>query len=39
MGYTAVFKGWGSLAIDDLIVAYRKAKADCFFREHISSCD
>ncbi|AZE08658.1 hypothetical protein C4K10_0347 [Pseudomonas chlororaphis subsp. aureofaciens] len=31
MGYTAVFKGWGSLTIDDLIVAYRKAKADCFF--------
>ncbi|EOD8932664.1 TPA: RNA-directed DNA polymerase [Pseudomonas aeruginosa] len=31
MGYAAVFKGWGKLTIEDLLVAYRKAKADCFF--------
>lgn len=31
MGYYAKFNGWGSLKIEDLLVAYRKAKADCFF--------
>jgi hypothetical protein len=31
MGYQAEFKGWNSLSIFDLLVAYRKAKADCFF--------
>lgn len=31
MGYEAQFKGWDSLTIEDLLVAYRKAKADCFF--------
>lgn len=31
MTYQAVFTGWGSLTIEDLLVAYRKAKADCFF--------
>ena len=31
MGYRAEFAGWDSLTIEDLLVAYRKAKADCFF--------
>ena len=31
MSYYTKFTGWGSLAIEDLLVAYRKAKADCFF--------
>lgn len=31
MGYKAQFNGWDSLTIEDLLVAYRKAKADCFF--------
>ncbi len=25
------FEGWGSVSIQDMLVAYRKAKADCFF--------
>ena len=31
MSYHAEFTGWSSLTIEDLLVAYRKAKADCFF--------
>ncbi|WOA30136.1 hypothetical protein [Alloalcanivorax xenomutans] len=31
MSYYAKFNGWDSLTIEDLLVAYRKAKADCFF--------
>lgn len=31
MGYTAKFEGWDKLTLEDLIVAYRKAKADCYF--------
>ncbi|WFO19574.1 hypothetical protein ATS73_001550 [Pseudoalteromonas sp. H100] len=31
MGYRAEFTGWDSITIEDLLVAYRKAKADCFF--------
>lgn len=31
MSYEAVFKGWDSLTLSDLLVAYRKAKADCHF--------
>ncbi|MFG1494994.1 hypothetical protein ABMA57_00075 [Saccharospirillum sp. HFRX-1] len=31
MGYEATFNGWKSLTVEDLLVAYRKAKADCFF--------
>jgi hypothetical protein len=31
MTYSAKFSGWNSLTISDLIVAYRKAKADLFF--------
>ncbi|WP_198300748.1 hypothetical protein [Cellvibrio sp. PSBB006] len=30
MGYKAQFDGWDSLTIEDLLVAYRKAKADFF---------
>jgi len=28
MSYQAEFTGWGSLTIEDFLVAYRKAKAD-----------
>ena len=31
MPHKAEFSGWESLTIEDLLVAYRKAKADCFF--------
>lgn len=31
MSYQARFVGWDSLTIEDLLIAYRKAKADCFF--------
>ena len=31
MSYKAEFTGWGNLQFKDLLVAYRKAKADCFF--------
>lgn len=31
MSYQMQFKGWGSLTIEDLLKAYRKSKADCFF--------
>lgn len=31
MSYEARFEGWDSLNIEDLLIAYRKAKADCFF--------
>ena len=31
MSYRAEFNGWDNLTIEDLLVAYRKAKADCFF--------
>lgn len=31
MSYKAVFSGWGKLTLQDLLVAYRKAKADCYF--------
>lgn len=31
MSYQAQFNGWDSLTLTDLLVAYRKAKADCFF--------
>lgn len=32
MTYKAEFTGWNHLAVEDLLVAYRKAKADCFLR-------
>ena len=31
MSYKAKFDGWEKLELADLLVAYRKAKADCFF--------
>lgn len=31
MTYSTNFSGWSDLKIEDLLVAYRKAKADCFF--------
>lgn len=31
MSYQAQFAGWDALSIEDLLIAYRKAKADCFF--------
>lgn len=31
MTYDAKFEGWDSLTIENLLIAYRKAKADCFF--------
>ncbi|MDO8844744.1 hypothetical protein [Methylicorpusculum sp.] len=31
MTYKANFNGWQNLTLEDLLVAYRKAKADCFF--------
>ncbi|WP_420934412.1 hypothetical protein ACOJR9_00035 [Alteromonas sp. A081] len=31
MSYFAKFDGWDELRVEDLLVAYRKAKADCFF--------
>lgn len=31
MTYTANFTGWKDLKIVDLLIAYRKAKADCYF--------
>jgi hypothetical protein len=32
MIYQPQFNGWEALTLDDLLVAYRKAKADCFLR-------
>tara|TARA_R110002126_G_scaffold290924_1_gene449568 strand:+ start:2029 stop:2244 length:216 start_codon:yes stop_codon:yes gene_type:complete len=31
MAYKANFTGWKNLRIVDLLIAYRKAKADCYF--------
>lgn len=31
MSYQGKFEGWENLTVEDLIVAYRKAKSDCFF--------
>lgn len=31
MSYKATFTGWKNITLEDLVVAYRKAKADCFF--------
>jgi len=33
MTYQAVFTGWDKLTVEDLLIAYRKAKADCFFED------
>ncbi len=37
MGYQAKFEGWSKLLLEDLIVAYRKAKADSFFESTFPS--
>lgn len=37
MAYKAEFNGWDELSLEDLIVAYRKAKADCFFENTFPS--
>lgn len=31
MGYQGSFSGWKQITLEDLVVAYRKSKADCFF--------
>ncbi|EJM08498.1 MULTISPECIES: RNA-directed DNA polymerase [unclassified Pseudomonas] len=31
MSYKAEFNGWSEITLADLLVAYRKAKADCYF--------
>jgi hypothetical protein len=31
MSYQEIFTGWQNLKLEGSIVAYRKAKADCFF--------
>jgi|GEM_PF-6548416 len=31
MSYQAQFAGWDALSIEDLLIAYRRAKTDCFF--------
>jgi len=31
MMYQTEFTGWADLSLEDMVVAYRKAKADCFF--------
>ena len=31
MSYQAKYTGWQNLTLEDMVVAYRKAKADCFF--------
>lgn len=33
MSYKAEFKSWGALTLTDLMVAYRKAKVDCFMED------
>lgn len=33
MSHKKQFEGWDSLAIEDLLIAYRKSKADCFFEK------
>lgn len=31
MSYCAPFNGWDNLTTEELIIAFQKAKADCFF--------
>ena len=33
MSYQAKFTGWGELTLTDLMIAYRKAKVDCFMED------
>ncbi|WP_225449759.1 RNA-directed DNA polymerase [Vibrio vulnificus] len=37
MFYKAEFKGWAALSFDDMLVAYRKAKADCYLENGFPS--
>ncbi len=37
MTYQSKFTGWKNITIEDLLVAYRKAKADCFFENTFPS--
>jgi len=37
MNYKAEFSGWKQLSQINLIVAYRKAKSDCFYEEGFPS--
>jgi hypothetical protein len=37
MSHQVRFEGWDSLTIEDLLKAYRKAKADCFFENTFPS--
>lgn len=37
MSYQEHFSGWKNITITDLLVAYRKAKADCFFENTFPS--
>ncbi|EGR2301931.1 RNA-directed DNA polymerase [Vibrio parahaemolyticus] len=37
MTYKAEFNGWSNLSLTDIIIAYRKAKADCFFENGFPS--
>ncbi|KNH13581.1 hypothetical protein ACS79_06245 [Vibrio lentus] len=37
MTYKAEFKGWSNLSLDDIMVAYKKAKADCYFENGFPS--
>ncbi|WP_186100847.1 RNA-directed DNA polymerase [Burkholderia gladioli] len=37
MGYHAEFSGFKNITLEDLVVAYRKAKADCFFENTFPS--
>lgn len=37
MSYYAKFTGWKNLTLSDLLIAYRKAKVDCFFEKGFPS--
>lgn len=37
MSYRAIFKGWNELTLADVAVAYRKAKADCYYEDGFPS--
>lgn len=37
MSYKAEFTGWNNLTLADIAIAYRKAKADCFFEDGFPS--
>jgi len=34
MSYQSKFEGWHNITVDDLVIAYRKAKADCYQEQH-----